>query len=43
MQSIGQQMIAKVHLEMRRKKTGLKEPGLRHWPQEADTITFQEG
>jgi hypothetical protein len=27
----------------RRKKAGLNEPGLRHWPREADTITFQEG
>src|ERR1700720_133298 len=25
------------------KKPGSKEPGLRHWPREADTITFQEG
>src|SRR5215211_6552197 len=25
------------------KKAGLEEPGLRHWPREADTITFQEG
>src|SRR3954465_14603293 len=25
------------------KKAGLKEPGLRYWPREADTITFQEG
>jgi hypothetical protein len=27
----------------RQKKAGLKEPGLRYWPREADTITFQEG
>jgi hypothetical protein len=27
----------------RRKKAGLEEPGLRYWPREADTITFQEG
>src|SRR5947199_10121794 len=27
----------------RRKKAGPKEPGLRYWPREADTITFQEG
>ena len=26
-----------------RKKAGPKEPGLRYWPREADTITFQEG
>jgi hypothetical protein len=25
------------------KKPGSKEPGLRQWPREADTITFQEG
>ena len=25
------------------KKPGPKEPGLRYWPREADTITFQEG
>jgi hypothetical protein len=25
------------------KKAGLEEPGLRYWPREADTITFQEG
>jgi hypothetical protein len=25
------------------KKPGSKEPGLRYWPREADTITFQEG
>src|ERR1700692_2990130 len=25
------------------KKAGPKEPGLRYWPREADTITFQEG
>src|SRR5438876_12301881 len=25
------------------KKPGSSEPGLRHWPCEADTITFQEG
>jgi hypothetical protein len=25
------------------KKAGLKKPGLRYWPREADTITFQEG
>lgn len=24
------------------KKAGLEEPGLRYWPREADTITFQE-
>jgi len=28
---------------VREKKPGSKEPGLRHWPREADTITFQEG
>ena len=27
----------------RKKKPGPKEPGLRFWPREADTITFQEG
>src|SRR5258705_1185246 len=27
----------------REKKPGPKEPGLRYWPREADTITFQEG
>ena len=26
-----------------KKKPGSKEPGLRYWPREADTITFQEG
>src|ERR1700731_4480796 len=26
-----------------KKKPGCKEPGLRYWPREADTITFQEG
>ena len=25
------------------KKPGSREPGLRYWPREADTITFQEG
>jgi hypothetical protein len=25
------------------KKPGSEEPGLRYWPREADTITFQEG
>lgn len=25
------------------KKPGSSEPGLRYWPREADTITFQEG
>jgi hypothetical protein len=28
---------------LRQKKAGLEEPGLRYWPREADTITFQEG
>ena len=27
----------------RKKKPGSREPGLRYWPREADTITFQEG
>src|SRR5256885_17137103 len=27
----------------RKKKPGSREPGLRYWPSEADTITFQEG
>jgi hypothetical protein len=27
----------------KRKEPGSKEPGLRYWPREADTITFQEG
>jgi hypothetical protein len=27
----------------RKKKPGSIEPGLRYWPREADTITFQEG
>src|SRR4051812_28285752 len=27
----------------RKKKPGPREPGLRYWPREADTITFQEG
>ena len=27
----------------RKKKPGSNEPGLRYWPREADTITFQEG
>jgi hypothetical protein len=26
-----------------KKKPGPREPGLRYWPREADTITFQEG
>jgi hypothetical protein len=26
-----------------KKKPGSKEPGLKYWPREADTITFQEG
>ena len=26
-----------------KKKPGSREPGLRYWPREADTITFQEG
>ena len=26
-----------------KKKPGSIEPGLRYWPREADTITFQEG
>src|SRR6476659_343978 len=26
-----------------KKKPGSLEPGLRYWPREADTITFQEG
>ena len=29
--------------EQDEKKPGPKEPGLRYWPREADTITFQEG
>jgi hypothetical protein len=29
--------------EKQEKKPGSKEPGLRSWPREADTITFQEG
>jgi hypothetical protein len=29
--------------EQAKKKPGSKEPGLRYWPREADTITFQEG
>src|SRR5437762_9371474 len=36
-----------IHLQLKRsgeeKKPGSKEPGLRYWPREADTITFQEG
>src|SRR5882724_7892189 len=28
---------------LHKKKPGSKEPGLRYWPREADTITFQEG
>ena len=28
---------------IKEKKPGSKEPGLRYWPREADTITFQEG
>jgi hypothetical protein len=27
----------------KKKKPGSQEPGLRYWPREADTITFQEG
>jgi hypothetical protein len=30
-------------LHCRKKKPGSNEPGLRYWPREADTITFQEG
>lgn len=30
-------------LTRKEKKPGPKEPGLRYWPREADTITFQEG
>jgi hypothetical protein len=30
-------------LRHRKKKPGSNEPGLRYWPREADTITFQEG
>jgi hypothetical protein len=26
-----------------KRKPGSEEPGSRHWPREADTITFQEG
>ena len=33
----------RVTLRCRKKKPGSKEPGLRYWPREADTITFQEG
>ena len=29
--------------EQTKKKPGSREPGLRYWPREADTITFQEG
>src|SRR3954447_8229275 len=29
--------------QIRKKKPGSIEPGLRYWPREADTITFQEG
>src|ERR1700760_3570117 len=29
--------------EFSAKKSRAKEPGLRYWPREADTITFQEG
>src|SRR5205809_4530269 len=36
-----------IHVEgearIRQKKPGSIEPGLRYWPREADTITFQEG
>jgi hypothetical protein len=31
------------HAFRTKKKAGLEEPGLRYWPREADTITFQEG
>jgi hypothetical protein len=30
-------------LNAHKKKPGSEEPGLRYWPREADTITFQEG
>jgi hypothetical protein len=30
-------------LNSARKKSRAQEPGLRYWPREADTITFQEG
>src|SRR5712672_2763707 len=33
----------RVTLRCRKKKPGSSEPGLRYWPCEADTITFQEG
>jgi len=29
--------------QAQKKKPGSNEPGLRYWPREADTITFQEG
>jgi hypothetical protein len=31
------------HTSSGKKKPGSNEPGLRYWPREADTITFQEG
>jgi len=31
------------HDVIMKKKPGSREPGLRYWPREADTITFQEG
>jgi hypothetical protein len=35
--------IADSEKQQQKKKAGLEEPGLRYWPREADTITFQEG
>src|SRR6201986_3838369 len=34
---------AEAMVERHRKKAGPRGPGLRYWPREADTITFQEG
>src|ERR1700741_5058992 len=37
------QYTRKAKAKLTEKKPGPKEPGLRYWPREADTITFQEG
>ena len=40
----GRKLRSRVPARMRcKKKPGSREPGLRYWPREADTITFQEG
>lgn len=36
-------VVATARCHLGEKKAGPQEPGLRYWPREADTITFQEG